>query len=81
MDNETRDHIARQITATLHFDTPDVPVMRVIQSCGATGLPRDARELSFASQDYYRETPASDRDAHALIDHMLTAERRPEWPL
>lgn len=54
--------------------------MQAIVVFGRHDLPRDAREMSFAAQDYERLTNTADRTVEGIIDAMLHSPRKAEWP-
>lgn len=76
----TKTQVADSISHVISYGDAGACMMRAIKVIGRQNLPRDAREMSFAAQDYLAETAESDRNSHELVEHMLTAPRRAEWP-
>lgn len=79
MNTQTREQIAPMLTTAITYGDADGAVMRIMQVTKGN-LPRDAREMSFAAQDYMADTKVKDRTELGLLDHMITAERREGWP-
>lgn len=55
--------------------------LQAIVVFGRADLPRSAREMSFAAQDYERMTDPGDRTVEGIIDAMLHSPRKDEWPI
>lgn len=55
-------------------------VIQALRVYGRTNTPRPSNLMHYAAQDYARETPVEDRTPDGIIDAMLNAPPRKDWP-